>query len=110
MVSVTKTRFYHNSMGSRWLLAVKSVLGFAATTLPFNYLGVPIFQGKPTKALLQPIIDKLISRLATWKGSLLSLMGRVQLVKTVITGMLLHSFLVYAWPTRLQKGSGWLYM
>ncbi|XP_019451878.1 PREDICTED: uncharacterized protein LOC109353979 [Lupinus angustifolius] len=46
--------------------------------LPFNYLGVPLFKGKPKKIHLQAIADGIILKLATWKGALLSLMGRVE--------------------------------
>lgn len=67
---------------------VASILGFSAGRLLFTYLGVPIFKGKPRKSHLQPIADKIKSNLATWKISLLSTMGRVQLVKSIIHGML----------------------
>jgi len=41
--------------------------------------------------------------MATWKGSLLSIMGRVQLIKSLIHGMLVYSFYVYQWPMKLLK-------
>jgi hypothetical protein len=52
--------------------------------MPFNYLGVPIFKGKPKACHLQPIADKIKLKLSAWKASLLSIAGRVQLVKSVI--------------------------
>lgn len=50
-----------------------------------------------------PIIDRIIAKLANWKGFLLSIMGRVQLVNSIIHSMLLHSFHVYLWPFSLIK-------
>ncbi|XP_045822398.1 uncharacterized protein LOC123915305 [Trifolium pratense] len=44
-----------------------------------------------------------ISKLASWKGALLSIMGRVQLVRAIIHGMLIYSFHIYAWPQMLLK-------
>lgn len=54
---------------------MRNSLGFAQGQIPFTYLGVPIFKGKPKVAHLQPITDKIKTKLATWKGSLLSIMG-----------------------------------
>lgn len=71
--------------------------------MPFVYLGVLIFKGKPCKVHLQPIVDKIKAKLATWKGTMLSIMGRVQLVKSVIQGMLIYSFHIYTWHISLLK-------
>lgn len=90
-ISVRKTTF------------LASLLSFSAVPLPFNYLGVSLFKGKPRKIHLQPIADKITSKLASWKGSLLSIMGRVELVKSIIQSLLLYSFHVYVWPPSLLK-------
>ncbi|KAI9174281.1 hypothetical protein LWI28_014953 [Acer negundo] len=49
--------------------------------LPFSYLGVPLFQGKPRKAVLQPITDKILSKFAKWKGKSFFLAGRATLIR-----------------------------
>lgn len=72
-------------------------------SLPFVYLGVPFFRGKPKRVFLQSIVDKAKARLEGWHSKLLSMAGRVQLIKSVIYPMLLHSFMVYAWPISLIK-------
>ncbi|KAE9603369.1 hypothetical protein Lalb_Chr12g0209791 [Lupinus albus] len=82
---------------------MSAILGFNAGSLPFNYLGVPLFRGKPRRLHLQHIADKIIAKLATWKGLSLSIMGRVELVKSVIQSMLAYSFHIYAWPASLIK-------
>jgi hypothetical protein len=51
----------------------------------------------------QPIVDKVKIKLATWKASLLSMAGRVQVVKSVIQSMLLHTISIYSWPTSLLR-------
>jgi hypothetical protein len=79
------------------------MLGFNIGALPFNYLGAPIFKGKPKVIHFQPIADKIKSKLASWKASLLSMAGRVQMVKSVINNMLLHTMAVYSWPISLLK-------
>jgi len=79
------------------------LIGFNTGQLPFNYLGVPIFKGKPKSIHFQPTTDKIKLKLGAWKASLLSIPGRVQLVKLVIQGMIIHSITVYAWPIALLR-------
>lgn len=43
---------------------------------PLTYIGVPLFKGNPKKVFLQPIANKVIIKLASWKGSLLFLRVR----------------------------------
>ncbi|GAU50370.1 hypothetical protein TSUD_284680 [Trifolium subterraneum] len=56
------------------------------STIPLNYLGCPIFVGKPKSTHFSAIADKFRVKLASWKGALLSIMGRVQLVRAIIHG------------------------
>lgn len=74
------------------LLALSS---FNIGNSPLSYLGDPIFKGKPRAKFLQPIADKIILKLASCKGSLLSFAHRVKLVKSSIQSMLIHSMSIY---------------
>lgn len=94
--SLRKCRFFVGSIAARRLAEIKEVLGFQQGHIPFKYLGVPIFKGKPKVAYLQSIENRIKAKLAAWKGSLLSIMGRLQLINSVINSMLLYSFKVYA--------------
>ena len=51
--------------------------------------------------MLQPITDKIFSKFAKWKGKSLSLAGRATLIRSVITGSFVHSFMIYKWPSSL---------
>jgi len=79
------------------------LLGFSVGSLPFNYLGAPVFKAKPKTSHFHSIADKIKIKLATWKASLLSIAGRVQLVKYVVQSMLIHTMSVYSWPTSLLR-------
>nr|KYP67083.1 Transposon TX1 uncharacterized [Cajanus cajan] len=61
-----------------------------------------LFRCYKTEFLL-PIVDRIKSKLAMWKGVLLSYMGCVLLVKFVLQNMLIHNFQVYKWPLSLLK-------
>lgn len=103
ILSIGKCQFFAGSISSSRITEIKGILGFSQGNIPFTYLGVPIFKGKLKVIYLQPIADRIKAKLAAWKGSLLSIMGRCQLVNSVINGMLLYNFKIYAWPVSLLK-------
>jgi len=77
IINNAKSRLYTGAMTATRIQMISALLGFTVGTHPFIYLGYPIFQGKPKVAHFQMISDKIKAKLATWKGSLLSVMGRV---------------------------------
>lgn len=97
-ISLEKSKFYVGSSTTHSRIkSIADMLGFKSGCLPFTYLGVPIFKGKPRKVHLLPIADKIKNKLSSWKGSMLSIMGRVRLVSSIIQSMLLYNFRVYKW-------------
>jgi hypothetical protein len=103
MIKANKSTIFSGSIPSSRLHHLAQLIGFTIGQLPFSYLGVPIFKGKPKSLHFQPIADKIKLKLSAWKASLLSISGRIQLVKSVIHGMLIHSITVYSWPISLLK-------
>ncbi|XP_019435167.1 PREDICTED: uncharacterized protein LOC109341679 [Lupinus angustifolius] len=102
-LNLSKCKFYSTQANARKITKLTHWLGFGAGQLPFNYLGVHLFKGKPKAIHLQPIADRIVTKLAKWKGSCLSIMGRVELVKSIIHSKLTFSFQVYNWPVNLLK-------
>lgn len=55
--------------GSEMSLSIRNILielmGFSNGSTPFNYLGVPIFKGRPHVIFLHPIADKIICKLSS---------------------------------------------
>ena len=103
IINNAKSCLYTGAMNSSRAQMISDMLGFTVGTVPFLYLGCPIFQGKPKVAHFQMISDKIKTKLSSWKGFLLSIMGRVQLVKSIIHEMLVYSFHIYLWPRRLLR-------
>ena len=101
LVNFDKSKIFTGAMmvARRNMLAQLS--SFTVGTIPFQYLGCPIFQGRPKCIHFQYIVDRIKVKLATWKGVLLSIMERVQLVKSIVHGMLVYSFHIYRWPVHL---------
>lgn len=52
--------------------------------IPVKFLGVPLISTKLSVNDCMPLIEKLMSRIYNWTNLLLSLAGRVQLIKAVL--------------------------
>lgn len=48
---------------------------------PFTYLGIPLHYNKLKRENIQHVVDKIIKRIAGWKGKLFSYGGRLVLLK-----------------------------
>jgi len=92
-VNISKSIIYTGAMSSQRQQIIANMLGFSIGVLPFIYLGVQMFKGKPKAIHFQNIADRIRVKLAAWKASLLSIAGRVLMVKSVIQSMLLHSII-----------------
>ncbi|XP_042490858.1 uncharacterized protein LOC122070717 [Macadamia integrifolia] len=75
----------------------------ANLSFPTRHLGVEIFKGRVKKETLMPVMDRVKGHIAGWKGKLLSMAGRVELVRSVVSAIPNHSFAVYWWPSFLLE-------
>jgi hypothetical protein len=51
------------------------------------YLGLPLHFSKLKREDLQPLVDSLLSRMAGWRGKLLSLEAKRILIQTVLSSI-----------------------
>jgi hypothetical protein len=63
------------------------IFGCHVGNFPIKYLGIPLHYNKLRREDLQPLIDKIIKRIAGWRGKLLSQAGRMILIKTCIASI-----------------------
>jgi hypothetical protein len=61
--------------------------------MPCPYLGLPLAIQKLRRADLQPVIDKLASKLSTWKARLVTMEGRVIYVQVVMTASIIYQLM-----------------
>nr|GEZ50399.1 GDSL esterase/lipase At3g48460-like [Tanacetum cinerariifolium] len=62
-------------------------IGCAPGSLPFTYLGLPISSNMNLISNWQPLIDRFQSRLSSWKANMLSIGGRLTLIKAVLDSL-----------------------
>ncbi|KAL0367287.1 UNVERIFIED_CONTAM: hypothetical protein Sradi_3618800 [Sesamum radiatum] len=63
------------------------LMGFQEGSLPIKYLGVPLTSSRLTMTVCQPLLDKFAQRLAGWNHLTLSLAGRTQVIKSVLSSL-----------------------
>lgn len=86
----------------------------SAKALPITYLGLPLSDVRLRRQDLKPILDSLAKRLRGWKAKLISLPGRIELVRTTLTAMAIYRIMALAPPAwfvkmvdRLRRGFLW---
>ncbi|KAK9735282.1 hypothetical protein RND81_04G196200 [Saponaria officinalis] len=60
---------------------------YVAGTIPFKYLGVPLHSSRLTKDMFSVLIEKIRGKIKHWSTNLLSYVGKVQLLNSVIFGL-----------------------
>jgi hypothetical protein len=68
------------------------------SSFPCKYLGLPLYFKKPSRVMLQPVIQKLGDMLPRWKRYFFSYPGRELLVKYVLSVMPTFFLTVFKMP------------
>jgi hypothetical protein len=71
---------------------------------PLKYLGVPLHYENLRREDIQPLVDKMLKRIAGWRGKLLSYAAKVVLIKACLTSIPIYlmSFIKFPkWAIRI---------
>ena len=89
-------------------------LGCVMLKLPITYLGVPLYANPGNLKVWKLVIDKISKRLASWKARLLSRVGRLVLIKSVLNCIPLYYLNLFIIPKmvvekiiKLQRNFFW---
>jgi exonuclease III len=77
--------------------------GFAEGSFPFRYLGVPLSPHRLLASQFSPLLHKLESAIHGWLGKHLSYAGRVELLKSVLFGMVHFWLNIFPVPDSVIK-------
>lgn len=77
VINNDKSLLFLDKYAIPWQANIQRELGINVGSLPFNYLGVPIFLSHSKSDYFLPIADKVKGKLSSWKGSQLSQAGRL---------------------------------
>jgi hypothetical protein len=74
------------------------LLGYGQGQFPIRYLGILIYYRRLTIAEWKSVEERLQKRLSSWKGKLLSLGGRLVLINSVLTNMVMYMISFFLLP------------
>jgi hypothetical protein len=101
--NLEKTQFYPIQCGETNLVFLQAA-GRTISTFSCTYLGLPLSYKKPSRTMLQPLVQKVIDRLPGWKKNFLAPSGRHLLVQSVLSAMPIHFLTVFKLPLWANKG------
>ena len=79
------------------------LFGCAQGLFHIRYLGIPIHYRRLTNAEWKHVEERLQARLTSWRGKLLSLGGRLVLINSVLTNMVLYMISFFKLPKGVLK-------
>ncbi|KAJ1685156.1 hypothetical protein LUZ63_016546 [Rhynchospora breviuscula] len=97
-LNLMKSSFVPFNLSQQSVLDLQELLGCSSTTLPIQYLGLPLTDRRPDRSTFQILIDKLTKRLSGWKAKLLSRAGRVVLASSVLSTIPIFFMSVFKLP------------
>jgi hypothetical protein len=77
---------------------IAHILSCPIGQLPMKYLGVPLHFDRLRREELQPILNKLIKRMAGWRGRLLAYSSRLELIKSCLASIPIYLLSVLKFP------------
>ena len=99
-VSSLKVNFYKSmstvvNIPPTWLSEAASVLNCRTGSIPFLYLGLPIDGGGRKLSFWKLVVDRIRARLSVWNNKFLSFGGRLVLLKSVMSSLLVYFLSFY---------------
>ena len=74
------------------------ILGCVVGNFPIKYLGIPLHYDKLRREDIQPLIDKILKRIAGWRGKLLSYAARLTLIKACLSSIPVYLLSFFKFP------------
>ncbi|KAL5190422.1 putative ribonuclease H protein [Glycine soja] len=103
-INPTKCKVFCGGLNCDIIQVIKKITRFEEGTLPVRYLGVPLSCKKLNVHHYLPLVEKIVGRIRHWSSKLLSIAGRIQLVRSIITAIAQYWMSVFPIPKKvIQK-------
>jgi hypothetical protein len=97
-INYTKSELVPMNLEEQEIVGIVEIFGCPVGAFPIKYLGVPLHYQKLRREVLQPLVDKILKKIAGWKGKLLSHAGRVMLIKTCLSSIPVYLMSFFKFP------------
>ncbi|GJV43271.1 putative RNA-directed DNA polymerase [Tanacetum coccineum] len=99
--SIPKSTAFFCNVLNHVKLSILNVLPFEEGRLPVKYLGVPLVSSRLKARDCKELVEKVQNRVLDWKNKALSIAGRLQLIRSVISSMHVFWASVFVIPNRV---------
>ncbi|KAJ6808104.1 uncharacterized protein M6B38_168475 [Iris pallida] len=91
-INYSKSAFYTATpLGEDRARTISTLFGFSTGTLPFSYLGCPLTCGRRNEGMFSYLLDKIRSKLTSWQNKILSLGGKLVLIKNILLSIPMYT-------------------
>jgi hypothetical protein len=108
-INANKSSIYFGGVSNNMKQLILLDTGFAEGSFPFRYLGVPLSPHRLLASQFSPLLQKLESAIQSWLGKHLSYAGRVELLKSVLYGIVQFWLNIFPVPDTVIKQIIYLY-
>ncbi|XP_038700641.1 uncharacterized protein LOC119997589 [Tripterygium wilfordii] len=98
-----KSSIYFGRLSENTKVRILQDTGFSEGSFPFNYLEVPLSPHRFLASQFFPLLHKLEMAIQSWLGKHLSYAGRLELLKSVLQGMVQFWLNIFALPNLVIK-------
>ncbi|GER51122.1 RNA-directed DNA polymerase (reversetranscriptase)-related family protein [Striga asiatica] len=102
-VSSHKSRFILHNPSPHLVERVHRLTGFTQANLPLQYLGAPLWKGNQNRDLYNDLLYKISSRISSWNHHILSIGGRLELIKSTLISIPFYCLQVLNPPRTLHR-------
>ncbi|CAK8534793.1 unnamed protein product [Lathyrus sativus] len=97
-VNFSKSKVIGVNLDDGFLEVASNFLSCATTSLPFNFLGIPIGANPRRKITWEPLVTKIRNKLSLWRGKHISFGSRLTLINSVLNSIPVFLFSFYCAP------------
>jgi hypothetical protein len=97
-INYSKSELVSINLDQNEIDSFRNILESVVGSFPIKYLGIPLHYEKLRREDLQPLIDKILKRIAGWRGKLLSYAARVLLIKTCLASIRIYLLSFFKFP------------
>ncbi|PWA65568.1 reverse transcriptase domain, Reverse transcriptase zinc-binding domain protein [Artemisia annua] len=100
-INIEKSRLYGIGIDPRKVKSFSNILNCKNDVLPFVYLGLSVVKDMSKVDNWHIVIDRFLSKLSSWKSKLLSVGGKVTLIKAMLGSLPLYNLSLFRAPIKV---------
>ncbi|GMI72472.1 hypothetical protein HRI_000916500 [Hibiscus trionum] len=102
-INLSKSKIFGLNVDSSSLIAWANSVGCSIGQFPSSYLGLPLGVNRNSPALWAPVINKFEKKLGGWQSNLLSIGGRVILIKSILASLPIYFLSLFRMPKAISN-------